>query len=128
VGINFLKDAIVICGNLMLYPEFSKYKSFVDPQNPLVNAYQTKAGDTFYVEPGFYMGLQGFEEKRAKDMPLIMKALEAMVALHHQVVFTADYENPFIEKTGYVYKEISDLTDPLQIYVEDKSRGSDYGD
>ena len=112
----------------MLYPEFCKYKSFVDPQNPLVNAYENKAGDRFYIEPGFYMGLQGFAEKRAKDLPTIMAALDTTVKTHHHVVFAADYENPFIEKEGYVYKEISDLTDPLGIFVEDKSRGSDYGD
>jgi hypothetical protein len=60
----------------MLYPEFCKYKSFVDPQNPLVNAYENKAGDRFYIEPGFYMGLQGFAEKRAKDLPTIMMPVQ----------------------------------------------------
>ena len=32
------------------------------------------------------------------------------------------------EKDGYVILEITDITDPLHIFVEDKSRGSDYGD
>ena len=33
-----------------------------------------------------------------------------------------------LEKEGFIYLEITDVTDPLHIYVEDKSRGSDYGD
>jgi polyhydroxyalkanoate synthesis regulator protein len=91
----------------MLYPEFSKYKSFVDPQNPLVNAYQTKAGDTFYVEPGFYMGLQGFEEKRAKDMPLIMKALEAMVAFIIKSSSLRTTKTPSSKRRGTCIKRLA---------------------
>ena len=29
---------------------------------------------------------------------------------------------------GYIVLEITDITNSLQIFVEDKSRGSDYGD
>ena len=45
-----------------------------------------------------------------------------------KVVFTANYESPLTEAEGYIYLEITDVTDPLKIYAEDKSRGSDYGD
>ena len=48
----------------MIYPEFEQFESFVDPLNPYCNAYKTKEGHIFYVEPGFYSGMQGFKEKR----------------------------------------------------------------
>jgi len=112
----------------MLYPDFSKYKNYSDPQNPLVNAYEDEKGNVFYVEPGFYMGLMGFKEKRPEHFSTIMARLDEAVKKHHHVIFTADYENPFIEREGFIYKEIADLSDPLSIYVEDKNCPSDYGD
>jgi DNA-binding transcriptional ArsR family regulator len=33
-----------------------------------------------------------------------------------------------LKKRMIIYREIFDITDPLHIFVEDKSRGSDYGD
>ena len=57
-----------------------------------------------------------------------MATLDAMVRKEHRIIFTADFENPWITRDGFIYREISDITDPLLIFVEDKSRGSDYGD
>ena len=45
-----------------------------------------------------------------------------------KVIFIGDYETNTFEKDGYIVLEITDITDPLHIFVEDKSRGSDYGD
>ena len=112
----------------MTYPEFNQYESFVDPSNPFCNAYKTKEGHIFYVEPGFYDGMRGFKEKRREDYPKILEAIYDYVSKHEKTVFTWDFENPFMIKEGYLYREIHDFTDPLQIFVEDKSRGSDYGD
>lgn len=39
-----------------------------------------------------------------------------------------DYEVPLTHAENYIYQEITDITDSLGIFVEDKSRGSDYGD
>ena len=112
----------------MLYPEFGQYKSYVDPTNGLVNAYKSKEGHLFYVEPGFYYALQGLKEKRRDDFSRIMQAIDNVVKNNPKVVFTGNFETPFIDKDGFLYREISDITDPLKIFVEDKSRGSDYGD
>jgi hypothetical protein len=112
----------------MLYPEFGQYKSFVDSTNPLVNAYESKEGHVFYVEPGFYYALEGLKEKRREDFPRILDAINQIIVANPKVVFTGNYEAPFIDKEGFLYREIGDITDPLQIFVEDKSRGSDYGD
>lgn len=112
----------------MRYPEFDFYQEIQDPINHLVHCYQDEEGNTFFVEPGFYDGLLGFKEKRAERFDDLMNALDATVKKEHRVIFTADFENPWITREGYIYREIFDLTDPLKIFVEDKSRGSDYGD
>ncbi len=112
----------------MLYPEFDKYIPYLDPLNHLVHAYEDEQGNRFYVEPGFYDGLLGFKEKRAERFDEIMKEIDHIIKTHHKVIFTADFEYPWISREGYIYREIHDITDPLAIFVEDKSRGSDYGD
>ena len=112
----------------MLYPEFDKYEPYVDPLNKLVHAYLGKDGTPFYVEPGFYDGLVGFKERREERFPEIMEAIDKLIEEHPKIIFNADFENPWIQRDGYIYREIHDITDPLLIFVEDKSRGSDYGD
>lgn len=112
----------------MNYGEFDKYESLQDAENHLVHFYQDKEGNQFYVEPGFYSGLMGFKEKRAERFDEIMNAIDATIKKEHKVIFTADFENPWITRPGFIYREILDITDPLKIFVEDKSRGSDYGD
>lgn len=112
----------------MEYVEFNKYQKLEDPKNKLVHAYQDEEGNVFYIEPGFYDGMKGFEEKRAERFAEILAAIDETVKKYHKVIFTADFENPWIEREGFIYREIHDITDPLRIFVEDKSRGSDYGD
>ena len=112
----------------MRYDEFSKYQEYKDELNHLVHAYQDEEGNIFYVGPGFYEGLMGFKEKRLERFDEIMVEIERIIKKNHKVIFTADFENPWISRDGFIYREIFDITDPLQIFVEDKSRGSDYGD
>lgn len=112
----------------MEYEEFKSFTPYVDPENQMVHAYQDQEGDIFYVEPGFYDGMLGFKEKRPESYPKILEAIFDCVKKNHKVIFTADFENPWIEREGFIYREIQDITDPLLIFVEDKSRGSDYGD
>ena len=112
----------------MDYPEFHAYTEYQDSENTLVHRYKNDAGDVFYVEPGFYDALLGFREKRAERFDELMTAIDTVIRENHQVIFTTDFENPWITREGFIYREIFDLTDPLHIIVEDKSRGSDYGD
>lgn len=112
----------------MEYIEFNEYEPVVDPLNKLVHCYKDAQGNIFYVEPGFYDGLMGFKEKRQEDFSRIMEEIDKTVKKNHKVIFTADFENPWITREGFIYREIFDITDPLLIFVEDKSRGSDYGD
>ena len=52
-----------------------------------------------------------------------------IVRKNKKVVFVGNFENPQTEvDDDYIFLEITDVTDPLRVFVEDKSRGSDYGD
>lgn len=112
----------------MKYEEFEHFIPFVDPINPFCNAYKTPNGHIFYVEPGFYDGMLGFKDKRPERYKELVEAIYRVIENNDKVIFTWNFESPFIEKEGFIYREIQDISDPLRIFVEDKSRGSDYGD
>ena len=113
----------------MIYEEFKHLKQINDPINPFANCYEYDSGERFYIEPIFYTQLQGFKEHCPKDYPRIIKRIEEVVKRNKYVVFVGTYEFPQTEVDDkYIFLEINDITDPLQIFVEDKSRGSDYGD
>ena len=54
--------------------------------------------------------------------------MERIVHKYHLVVFINDEDEEISEVEDAVYLTIQDVCNPLQIFVEDKSRGSDYGD
>ena len=112
----------------MIFEEFKHLRQEVDKNNPFSNLYFYESGESFYVEPAFYTQLMGFKEQHADRSPEILVRMKEIVMNNKKVVFTANYESPLTEAEGYIYLEITDITDPLKIYAEDKSRGSDYGD
>ena len=112
----------------MIFEEFKHLRQEVDKNNPFSNLYFYESGESFYVEPAFYTQLMGFKEQHADRFPEILVRMKEVVMNNKKVVFTANYESPLTEAEGYIYLEITDITDPLKIYAEDKSRGSDYGD
>ena len=110
------------------YEEFAKYKRLEDKKNPFCALFELETGETFYIEPVFLTHLHGFKDHYAEKYPIILARIEELVKKNKHVVFTGNYEFPQTEVEGFIFLEITDVTDPLQIYVEDKSRGSDYGD
>lgn len=113
----------------MIYEEFINLKTIKDDKNPFCSLFALDSGETFYLEPAFYTQLQGFKERRtADDYKRIIDAMIETVRRNKKVVFTANFDYPQTEAEGYIFLEITDITDPLHIFVEDKSRGSDYGD
>ncbi len=111
----------------MEYEEFASCKKIVD-KTTLAQGFVDEEGNLFYVEPGFYYNLIGFKDKRREDFEKILQGMKEAVKRNHKVIFTGNFEAPFVEKEGFVYLEIEDISDPLKIFFEDKSRGSDYGD
>ena len=113
----------------MTYPEFSHLKEEADSLNPFCKKYIYPNGEIFYIEPVFYTQLQGFKEHHEKEYPRILKEMERVVLKNKKVVFVGTFEYPQTEvDEDYIFYEITDITNPLKIFVEDKSRGSDYGD
>ena len=107
---------------------FKEYKLVKDNENPFTFHYVIDENNDFYVEPVVFTQLNGFEERHPDKIHLIISKMIERVKQNHKVIFVGDYENYFTEKEGYIYLELIDITNPLKIFVEDKSRGSDYGD
>ena len=88
-------------------------------------------GSKFYIEPAFYTTLETFKVHYPDRINDILAEMDRAVKANKFVVFTADDENPLTfvpENVEAVYLEITDITNKLKIFLEDKSRGSDYGD
>ncbi len=112
----------------MKYEEFKYYKHLEDKSNPFSALYELENGERFYIEPVFYTMLKGFKDHHPDKYPLIIKEMIKLVKQNKRVVFTGNYECPLTNVEDYIFLEPTDITDPLHIFVEDKSRGSDYGD
>ena len=111
---------------LDIFNEFQKVK---DDKNPFSDHFIIEEGCDFYIEPAFYTQLKGFEDRHSqKDFNLILERMIEVVKKNKKVVFVGNFEYPQTDVENYIFLEITDITDPLQIFVEDKSRGSDYGD
>ena len=112
----------------MNYEEFKEFKLVKDEENPFSYHFVIDENTDFYLEPVVFTQLNGFKERHPDKYDLIIKSMIERVKSLKKVIFVGDFENYFTEKEGYIYLELLDITDPLQIFVEDKSRGSDYGD
>lgn len=113
----------------MKYIEFENLEEIKDKDNPFTNAYKLKDGSIFYVEPAFYTQLSNFKESyKEEDYKRIVDTMIKLASERKKVIYTYDFENPFTKKDGYIYLEFIDICDYLNIAIEDKSRGSDYGD
>ncbi len=112
----------------MIYEEFKDLKIIEDKTNPFCTLFEYPDGSRFYLEPAFYTQMMGFKEKFENDYHRIIERMKEIVLKNKKVVFTSNFECPQTEVEGYIFLEITDITDPLKIFVEDKSRGSDYGD
>ena len=112
----------------MNYELFKDYQIETDKNHPfLVHVILDKDSD-FYFEPMVYTQLKGFEERHKDKINLIVDEIINRVKRNKHVLFVGDYETYFEEIDGYIVLEIIDITNHLKIFVEDKSRGSDYGD
>ena len=112
----------------MSYEEFKDFKETKDPANPFTPHFVIDEECDFYVEPVVFTQLHGFQERHPDKYDLIIQSMIERVKKQKKVIFVGDFENYYTEKDGYIYLELLDITDPLKIFVEDKSRGSDYGD
>ena len=108
------------------FPSFEMVK---DNNNPFTYHYIIDDKTDFYIERMFLTKLDNlfFIHRDKKDV--VINAMKELVLKNKHVVFCGEFE--FIQtEVGdeYIFLEIEDILNPLNIFVEDKSRGSDYGD
>ncbi len=112
----------------MCYEEWMNLKTTPDSKNPFSAFFEYEDGSSFYVEPAFYTQLMGLKARLPDAYPAIISEMEKAVRRNKKVIFTAEFESPLTRAEGYILLEITDITNRLRVYVQDKNRGSDYGD
>lgn len=112
----------------MMHREWKDLKIVEDKNNPFSVLYEYPHGESFYIEPIFYNQLTLILDRHPKEEKRILEEMHSQVIKNKKVIFTGSYEMSCTHKDGYIYLELEDITNKLKIFVEDKSRGSDYGD
>ena len=110
----------------MNYEEFSGFAEI--SESKFIKCFALPTGEKFYIEPAFYTQLMSLKEIYPNEFPKVIAEMKRRALEKKLVSFVYDYENPFLPVEGSIYLEITDITDPIKVFYEDKSRGSDYGD
>ena len=103
-------------------------KKVVDPNNPYTPCYEYENGERFYVEPVFLLQLEGVKQFVTERFDDVILEMERLVKKNKLVVFIGEEDNEITEVENAIYLTVQDVCNPIRVYVEDKSRGSDYGD
>jgi hypothetical protein len=114
------------------YEEFKQYEQIEDKNYPFVATYKLDDGSVFYVEPVFHLKMEGVKQFRGERYLDLLKEMERLVRKNKIVVFCGEDDEEsygeIISVEGAIYLTIEDVCNPIHIYMENKSRGSDYGD
>lgn len=115
-----------------MYEEFSHLKEIKDSKNPFSKLYEFDDGSQCYIEPLFYSYIKNFETIFPDKLPLVIDEIEKITKKNKQVIFTGmdeEFEDePVTKKEGLIILTLTDILDRIGIYIDNKSRGSDYGD
>ena len=114
--------------NNMNYPEWADRQLMIDLRNKIAKCYKNKDGSIFYVEPGFYKAFEALKNIYPDRIDDVLRKMDELTSSNKKVVYVSDPDDPLVivEKAKYI--TIFDLTDSIVLLLEDKSRGSDYGD
>ena len=94
----------------------------------LLLGYEFEDGSKFYCEHSFITQLTNLLNLRKEQKDIILNKMIELVRKNGKTQFVHDYEFPMVVLDGFIMLEIEDILNPLHIFMEDKSRGSDYGD
>lgn len=112
-----------------MHQYFSKYKKLIDLTNDKYSsAYRAKKDHLFYIENAFNDAFSRLEQIYPNDFNLILKELEKTIEKNKIVVFCLNDEMTPIIRPDAIYITLYDLADSTNCNIENKSRGSDYGD
>ena len=103
-----------------------------DLENRFSTLYEYEDGSRFYIEPIFYSYLSSSFIQYPDKKQVILNEMERVVRKNKLVIFTGmdeEYEDePLTKNDAAIVLTIYDILNTLHIYVDNKSRGSDYGD
>jgi len=114
--------------NKAKYPEWADRKVLIDLRNRFAVCYENDDGSIFYIEPQFYTCLEAYKMLRPERYPEIIAKMDEQVRKNKKVVFVGQEDNPLVESECAIYLTAFDVANMAKVLVEDKSRGSDYGD
>lgn len=116
----------------MQYKEWENLKKIKDIKNPFSDLYEYDDGSLFYIEPMFYSYLTQTFVHYSDRKDDILKEMELIVRKNKLVIFTGMDEeideNPLTKNDDAIVLTIYDVLNRLNIFIDNKSRGSDYGD
>lgn len=112
----------------MVQEEFKNYELIEDNENPFSTHYKIDDEHEFIIEGNFYSQLTYLKSSEEDRFEEILNELINNVMKNKKVIFTADYENPSAYKDDFIYQEIEDITNKLNIYSGFISFGNEYGD
>lgn len=114
------------------YKEWEKLKQIKDKANPFSALYEYEDGSRFYIEPMFYSYLTHTFIIYENEKQRILDEMENIVKKNRLVIFTGMDEEvdeePLTKNEDAIFLTIYDVLDRLHIFIDNKSRGSDYGD
>lgn len=110
------------------YKEWKNRKKLIDLRARYATCYENEDGSRFYIEPQFYTCLQAYKMLRPESYQNILNKLDEIVKKNRVVCFIGQEDNPLEDIDDAIYLTAIDVADRAQVLVEDKSRGSDYGD
>ena len=114
------------------YPEFQDFERLEDKKNPFCHLYKCQEGELFYIEPLFYSYLQNFKIQYSDKMQDVLNEMLRIVKRNKKVIFTGmdeEYEeDPVTIADNFIVLTLFDVLNQIGIFLENKSRGSDYGD
>ncbi len=113
---------------MSLFKYFSNLREIKDKLNPFSRCFIKDNGNIFYIEPMFNTQFELILLHHPNSVDTIVNEINRVSDQYPIVIFAGDEENLITKKEGAVELTIYDLLDKLGIFVEDKSRGSDYGD
>lgn len=113
----------------MKYPEFERLVNMVDLRNRFAACYRDENGNVFYIEPGFYKALQAIRNIYPDRYDEAIETVLLFASQNPITIFAQDGDNPIVEiEQKAVILSPADIIDRMGLIIEDKSRGSDYGD
>lgn len=107
---------------------FDKAKLIEDKKNPYSKCY-LYGNSIFYIEPVFSLKLIELSKRiNEEEYQRVLEEMERIIKNNQYVVFSNEEDEEITLCDNAIYLTIQDVLNPLKIYLEDKSRGSDYGD